>query len=114
MNLKKAQKHPKQQEIFDLSIKARPQVSELVNDGSNNLNQETLPSKTPFNQEDQVLSPLKVLKAVVEENPKQTARELAKRFSTCHRPIITQLNKLGKVSKKALRSFQAFKTLLKH
>ena len=27
--------------------------------------------------------PLKVLKAVVEENPKQTARELAKQFSTC-------------------------------
>ena len=43
--------------------------------------------------------PLKVLKVVVEENPKQTARELAKQFSTCHRTIITQLNKLGKVSK---------------
>ena len=43
--------------------------------------------------------PLKVLKAVVEENPKQTARKLAKQFSTCHRTIITQLNKLGKVSK---------------
>ena len=43
--------------------------------------------------------PLKVLKAVVKENPKQTARELAKQFSTCHRTIITQLNKLGKVSK---------------
>ena len=27
--------------------------------------------------------PLKVLKVVVEENPKQTARELAKKFSTC-------------------------------
>ena len=27
--------------------------------------------------------PLKVLKAVVEENSKQTARELAKQFSTC-------------------------------
>ena len=39
--------------------------------------------------------PLKVLKAVVEENPKQTARKLAKQFSTCHRTIITQLNKLG-------------------
>ena len=43
--------------------------------------------------------PLKVLKAVVEENSKQTAREFAKQFSTCHRTIITQLNKLGKVSK---------------
>ena len=40
-----------------------------------------------------------VLKAVVEENLKQTARELAKQFSTCHRTIITQLNKLGKFSK---------------
>ena len=59
MNLKKAQKHPKQQEIFDLSIKTRPRISELVNDGSNNLNQETLPSKTPFDQEDQVLSLLR-------------------------------------------------------
>ena len=29
--------------------------------------------------------PLKVLNAVVKENPKQTARELAKQFSTCHR-----------------------------
>ena len=29
--------------------------------------------------------PLKVLKAVVEKNPKQTARELAKQFSTCNR-----------------------------
>ena len=46
--------------------------------------------------------PLKVLKAVVEENPKQTARELAKQFSTCHRTIITQLNKLRKVSKLSL------------
>ena len=46
--------------------------------------------------------PLKVLKAVVEENPKQTVRELAKQFSTCHRTIITQLNKLGKVSKLSL------------
>ena len=55
MNLKKAQKHPKQQEIFDPSIKTRPRVFELVNDGSNNLNQETLPSKTPFDQENQVL-----------------------------------------------------------
>ena len=36
------------QEIFDLSIKTKPRVSKLVNDGSNNLNQETLPSKTPF------------------------------------------------------------------
>ena len=27
--------------------------------------------------------PLKVLKAVVEENPKKTARKLAKQFSTC-------------------------------
>ena len=36
---------------------------------------------------------------MVEENPKQTARELAKQFSTCHRTIIIQLNKLGKVSK---------------
>ena len=78
---KKDSKAPKQQEIFDLSIKTRSRVSELVNDGSNNLNQETLPSKTPFDQEDQVLS--LVLKAVVEENPKQTARELAKQFSTC-------------------------------
>ena len=59
MSLKKAQKHPKQQEIFDLSIKTRPRVSELVNDGSNNLNQETLPSKTSFDQEDQVLSLLR-------------------------------------------------------
>ena len=55
MNLKKAQKQAKQQEIFDLSIKTRLQVFELVNDGSNNLNQETLFSKTPFDQEDQVL-----------------------------------------------------------
>ena len=55
----KAQKHPKKQEIFDLSIKTRPRVSELVNDGSNNLNQETLPSKNPFDQEDQVLSLLR-------------------------------------------------------
>ena len=61
----------------------RPQVSELVNNGSNNLNQKTLPLKTPFNQEDQVLSLFKVLKAVVEENPKQTDRELAKQFSIC-------------------------------
>ena len=45
--------------------------------------------------------PLKVSKAVVEENPKQIARELAKQFSTCHRTIITQLNELGKVSKRA-------------
>ena len=59
MNLKKAQKHPKQQEIFDLSIKMRPRVSKLVNDGSNNLNQETLPLKTPFDEEDQVLSLLR-------------------------------------------------------
>ena len=36
---------------------------------------------------------------MVEENPKQTARELAKQFNTCHRTIITQLNKLGKISK---------------
>ena len=35
--------------------KTRPRVSELVNNGSNNLNQETLPSKTSFDQEDQVL-----------------------------------------------------------
>ena len=41
---------------------------------------------------------LDVLKAVVEKNPKQTARELAKQFSTYHRTIITLLNKLGKVS----------------
>ena len=34
-------------------------VSELVNNGSNNLNQETLPLKTPFDQEDQVLSLLR-------------------------------------------------------
>ena len=27
--------------------------------------------------------PLNILKAVVEENPKQTARELAEQFSTC-------------------------------
>ena len=60
-----------------------------------------------FTQEDSLRSgrpssvPLKVLKAVVKENPKQTARELAKQFSTCHRTIITQLNKLGKVSKRA-------------
>ena len=60
----------------------RPQVSQCVNDGSNNLNQETL-------LEDSLQSgrpssvPLKVLKAMVEENPKQTARELAKQFSTC-------------------------------
>ena len=33
-----------------LSTKRRPRVSELVNNGSNNLNQETLPSKTPFDQ----------------------------------------------------------------
>ena len=59
MNLKKDQKHSKQQQIFDLSIKTKPRVSKLVNDGSNNLNQETLPSKTPFNQEDQVLSLLR-------------------------------------------------------
>ena len=59
MNLKKAQKHAKQQEIFDLSIKTRPRVSELVNDVSNTLNQKTLPSKTPFDQEDQVLSLLR-------------------------------------------------------
>ena len=56
VNLKKAQKHPKQQEIFNLSIKTRPRVSKLVNNGSNNLNQETLPLKTPFDQKDQVLS----------------------------------------------------------
>ena len=59
MSFKKAQKHPKPQEIFDMSIKTRPQVSELVNDSSNNLNRETLPSKTPFDQEDQVLSLLR-------------------------------------------------------
>ena len=35
---------------------------------------------------------------MVEENPKQTARELAKQFSTCHRTVITLLNKLEKVS----------------
>ena len=39
--------------------KTRPRVSELVNNVSNNLNQETLPSKTPFNKEDQVLSLLR-------------------------------------------------------
>ena len=59
MNLKKAQKHPKQQEIVDLPIKTRPRVSELVNDGSNNLNQETLPTKTSLDLEDQVLSILR-------------------------------------------------------
>ena len=36
---------------------------------------------------------------MVEENPKQIARELAKQFNTCHRTIITQLNKLEKISK---------------
>ena len=59
MNLKKAQKHPKQQEIFDLPIRTRLRISELINDGSNNLNQESLPSKTSLDQEDQVLSILK-------------------------------------------------------
>ena len=49
---------------------------------------------------------LEILKATVEENPKQTAKELAKQFSTCHRTIITQLNKLGKVSKyRGINSF---------
>ena len=56
---KKAQKHPNQQEIFSLLIKRRPQISNLVNDSSNNLNQETLPLKTPLDQEDQVLSILR-------------------------------------------------------
>ena len=55
----KARNVPKQQEIFDLSIKTRPRLSKLVNDGSNNLNQETLPSKTPFDQEHQFLSLLR-------------------------------------------------------
>ena len=32
---------------------------------------------------------LEVLKAVAEENPKQTVRESAKQFSTCRRTIIT-------------------------
>ena len=59
VNLKKAQKHLKQQEIFDLSIKTRPRVSELVNIGSNNLNQETILLKNPFDQEYQVLSILR-------------------------------------------------------
>ena len=57
---KGSQKHLRQQEIFYLSIKTKPRVSELVNDGSNNSNQETLPSKTLFDQEDQVLSLLRL------------------------------------------------------
>ena len=46
--------------LFEPSLtSSRLRVSELVNDGSNNLNEETLLSKTPFDQEDQVLSLLR-------------------------------------------------------
>ena len=55
--------------------------------------EDSFPSRRPSSV------PLKNLKAVVKENPKQTSRELAKQFRTCHRTIITQLNKLRKVSK---------------
>ena len=42
---------------------------------------------------------IELLQTVVEENPKQTARELAKQFNTSHTSIIKHLHELGKVSK---------------
>ena len=81
---KGSQKHPRQQEIFYLSIKGNFTLEDSLRSGR--------PGSVP----------LKVLKTVVEENPKQTSRESAKQFSTCHRTIITKLSKLGKVSKLSL------------
>ena len=80
MNLKKTQKHPKQQEIFDLSMKTRIRTCQRrfkQFESGNFTLEDSLRLERPS------FVPLKVLKAVVEENPKQTVRELAKQFSTC-------------------------------